>query len=108
MTMTVALKNKKPVVVPEAALRRAGFKRGQELEMKASGGVITILAKLPTADDEYTPEQRRIVNAQLAKGLADIRAGRVRGPFATHKEFIDSLHEEAKRLGSKKAKRPTR
>jgi len=33
--MTVALKNKSPVVVPSAALRRAGFKTGQELEVKA-------------------------------------------------------------------------
>jgi hypothetical protein len=71
-------------IVPEAALRCTRFKRGQELEVKASGGVITILPKLPTADDEYTREQRRIIDAQLAKGLADIRAGRIRGPFSTH------------------------
>ena len=103
--MTVAVKNKQPVVVPAAALKRAGFKRGQELEVKASGGVITILPKLPSADHEYTPAQRRIIDAQLAKGLADIKAGRVRGPFTTHKEFIDSLHKEAKKLGKKKAKR---
>jgi hypothetical protein len=29
--------------------RRAGFRSGQELEIKASGGVITILPKLPAA-----------------------------------------------------------
>ena len=51
------------------------------------------------------PEQRRIVNAQLAEGLAEIDAGNVRGPFATHKEFIASLHEEAKKLNRKKTKR---
>lgn len=106
--MTVAVKNTSPVVVPEAALRRAGFKRGQELEVKVSGGVITILPKLPNADDEYTPEQRKAIDAQLAEGLADIRAGRVRGPFSTHKEFIDSLHKEAKRLNAKKTKRSSR
>jgi len=43
--MTVAIKNnnKTPLVVPPAVRRRAGFKSGQELEIKASGGVITIL-----------------------------------------------------------------
>ena len=108
--MTVAIKNnnKTPLVVPPAIRRRARFKSGQELEFKVSGGVITIVPKLPTADDEYTPAQRRAIDAQLAEGLADIRAGRVHGPFTTHKEFIDSLHKEAKRLRAKKTKRPAR
>jgi antitoxin component of MazEF toxin-antitoxin module len=103
--MTVAIKNKPPVVVPPAALRQAGFKRGEELEFRAAGGVITIVQKRSSADDEYTPEQRRIIDAELAEGLADIKAGRVRGPFATHAEFIDSLHKETRKLTRKKAKR---
>jgi hypothetical protein len=70
------------------------------------GGVISIHPKLlPTVDDEYTPEQRRIVDAELADGLADVKAGRVQGPFSTHKEFIASLHKEAKKLDRKKTKR---
>jgi hypothetical protein len=60
--------------------------------------VISIRPKLRTADDEYTPEQRRIVDAQLAEALADVKAGRVHGPFSTQKEFIASLHKEAKKL----------
>ena len=103
--MTVILKNKTPLVVPPAIRREAGFKSGQEIEFRASGGVITIAPKLPSANDEYTAEQRRILTAQLAEGLADIKAGRVRGPFATHKEFIASLHEQAGKLGRKKTKR---
>lgn len=103
--MTVAIKNKPPVVVPAAALRQAGFKHGQELEFRAAGGVITIVQKPPSADDEYTPEQRRTIDAQLTEGLADIKAGRVRGPFATHAEFIASLHKETKKLNRKRAKR---
>jgi hypothetical protein len=57
--------------------------------------------ELPKADDEYTPKQRRIVDAQLAEGLADIKAGRVQGPFPTYKEFIASLHKEARKLSGK-------
>jgi bifunctional DNA-binding transcriptional regulator/antitoxin component of YhaV-PrlF toxin-antitoxin module len=75
-------------VVPKAVRRRAGFKSGQELEFRASGGVITIVPKLPAADDEYTPEQRRVIDARLAEGLADIKAGRTHGPFDTADEMI--------------------
>jgi hypothetical protein len=38
---------------------------GNQVEFRASGGVITITAKPPAADDEYTPEQRRNIDAQL-------------------------------------------
>src|SRR5258708_14623729 len=108
MTIAVKNNNKTPLVVPPAVRRRARFKSGQELEFKVSGGVITIHPKLPTADDDYTPAQRRAIDAQLVEGLADIRAGRVHGPFSTHKAFIDSLHKEAKRLNGKKTKRRAR
>ncbi|HEX4134300.1 MAG TPA: AbrB/MazE/SpoVT family DNA-binding domain-containing protein [Bryobacteraceae bacterium] len=58
--MTVALKNKQPVVIPQAALRRAGFKNGQELEVRASGGVITIIPRPPTAQGRiYAPTAPR-------------------------------------------------
>ena len=103
--MTITLKDKTPLLVPPAVRRQAGLKSGDEIEFKVSGGVITILPKLPPADDEYTPEQRRLIDAQLAEGLADIKAGRVYGPLSTHKEFIASLHKEAGRLNRKRAKR---
>lgn len=97
--MTVGIKNdnKTPLVVPRAVRRTAGFKSGQELEIKASGGVITILPKLPNADDEYTPAQRRIVDAQLAEGLADIKAGRTYGPFNTADEMIAHMKAQVKK-----------
>ena len=102
--MTITVKNKTPLVVPPAVRRRAGLKSGDEVEFKVSGGVITILPKLPPADDE-TPAQRRVIDAQLAEGLADIKTGRVHGPYSSHEEFITSLHQEARKLTRKKAKR---
>ncbi len=48
---------------------------------------------------------RHDIDAQIAGGLADIQAGRVRGSFASHKEFIASLHKETKKVNRKKAKR---
>lgn len=106
--MTVGVKNKPPVVVPQSALRRAGFKRGQELEVKAAGGVITILPKPPTADAEYTPKQRRIIDARLKKALAEVERGHTAGPFNTADEMIASLKHELKRPAIKKANRRSR
>jgi hypothetical protein len=84
--------NKPPVVVRPAALRSAGLiKSGQELEVKASGGVIPIVLKLPSADDEYTPEQR----ARSTPGSQRVwptsgAADRTYGPFDTADAF--SVH----------------
>jgi bifunctional DNA-binding transcriptional regulator/antitoxin component of YhaV-PrlF toxin-antitoxin module len=104
--MTVTVKNKTPLVVPPSVRRQAGLKSGQQIEFKVVAGVISIHPRLPAADDEYTPEQRSIVDAQLAEGMADAKAGRVHGPFSTHKEFVASLHAEAEKLNRKKIKRP--
>jgi len=102
--MTVAVKNdnKSPLVVPPAVRRRARFKSGQELEFRVSGGVITIVPKLPGADDEYTPEQRRAIDAQLREA----EKGPYYGPFDTVGDMIADLRGRiATRKGTKKAKR---
>ena len=53
--MTTIVRKKSPIVVPESLLRRAGIKAGDRLEFRLSGGIINIIPKLPSADDEYTP-----------------------------------------------------
>jgi bifunctional DNA-binding transcriptional regulator/antitoxin component of YhaV-PrlF toxin-antitoxin module len=53
--MTVTLKSKKPLVVPDAALRRAGLRSGDQIEFKVSGRVINIVPKSPV-DGDYTPK----------------------------------------------------
>jgi hypothetical protein len=103
--MTVAVKAKKPIVVSPAALRQAGFKSGQKLEVKISGGAITILPKIPPTDDEYTPAERRAIERGIAASEKDYKEGRSHGPFETHAEFIGSLHAEAAKLRGKKRKR---
>jgi bifunctional DNA-binding transcriptional regulator/antitoxin component of YhaV-PrlF toxin-antitoxin module len=65
--MTVIVKPATDLVVPRSVRCRAGIKAGDRLEFKVSGGVINIVPKLPSAEDEYTPAQRRIVNARLAE-----------------------------------------
>jgi bifunctional DNA-binding transcriptional regulator/antitoxin component of YhaV-PrlF toxin-antitoxin module len=68
ISMTVVVKNKEPLVVPTAARRRAGFKSGQELEVKASGGVITIVPKL--SPDELQDE-REVRDPKIREAIRD-------------------------------------
>lgn len=73
--MPVTLKSKTPLVVLPAIQRRAGLSRAERLEFRARGGVITITAKPPSAASEYTPDQRRVIDARLAdakKGLTHV------------------------------------
>jgi bifunctional DNA-binding transcriptional regulator/antitoxin component of YhaV-PrlF toxin-antitoxin module len=108
ITMTVAVKNnnKTPLVVPPAVRRTAGFKSGQGLEFKASGGVITIIPKLPNADDEYTPAQRRAIDRGIAQSEKDYVEGRSYGPFDTAAEAIAAIDANLRkrRAAAKKAK----
>ena len=92
--ITTVVKEKHQIVVPESVRRLARLKAGDEVEFRATPGVITIVTKPPAADDEYTPEQRGRLDALLAEGLADVKAGRVHGPFDKHEEMIDFLHAE--------------
>ena len=43
--MTVTLKSKMPLTVPDQVRRRAGFKPGDEVEFRVSRGVVTITPK---------------------------------------------------------------
>lgn len=106
--MTVTLKDKNQLVVPPSIQRQAGLKTGDRLEFKVSGGVITITPKLPSADDEYTPAQRLIIDARLAKAEEDIKAGRVYGPFDTIAELERSMRQVAKKMKSKSKARARR
>jgi bifunctional DNA-binding transcriptional regulator/antitoxin component of YhaV-PrlF toxin-antitoxin module len=103
--MTVTVKNKTGLTVPEVVQRQAGIRIGDRLEFKVSGGIINIIPKLPSADDEYTPTQRKILNAQLAEDLADIKAGRTAGPFNSAGEMIAHMKSELKKRAAKKVKR---
>ena len=100
--MTVTVRNKTPLVVPPSIQRRAGLTPGNQVEFRASGGVITITAKPPAAADEYTPERRRAIDAQLAAA----EKGPFHGPFDSADEMIAHIKGELKkRTTIKKTKR---
>ena len=100
--MTVTVKSKR-LAIPSEVQRRAGIRPGDRLEFRVSGKIITIMPELPNADDEYTPEQRKALNVQLAEGLEDIRKGRVSPKFDTVDEMLASLQ-----AGTKPARRQSR
>jgi len=109
--MTIIVNEKTRRLFPPSVRRQAGIRIGDELEIRVSGKIITILPRLPTADDEYTPEQRRIIDARLSKADEDIRKGRTYGPFNTADEMIASMKAELKKRAAGKraaAKRATR
>lgn len=96
--MTTVVKKKTPIVVPESLRRRAGIKVGDRLEFKVSGGIINIIAQVPSAEDEYTPAQRRAILAEIAEA----QKGPYYGPFDTADEMIASIKAELKKRVPKK------
>jgi len=101
MALTV---DNKPIVIPDAVRRKAGLRRGDKVEFKVSGRAITIVAKAPVADDEYTPQQRRAIDLRLRKALAEVKQGRTAGPFNTADEMIASLKQQLAKSDAKKSK----
>ena len=63
-------------------------------------------APLVMRKDEYTPQQRRVIEARLAKADRDIKTGRVYGPFDTAEEMAASIEANIQRL--RKLRRKTK
>jgi hypothetical protein len=87
--MTVTVKSRDKLMVPRSVQRQAGIKVGQRVKFKVSSGIISIIPDLPPADDEYSPAQRRVIDARLAEA----RKGSYYGPFKTADEAIKFLRE---------------
>jgi hypothetical protein len=90
--MTVTVKRRTPIVVSAAATRRAGLRAGQEVEIKASAGVITIVPKVRATQDGYTPSQRRAIDAQLAAAEKQP----FHGPFETAEQAVADMKSRLK------------
>jgi AbrB family looped-hinge helix DNA binding protein len=104
----VKMQQKGQMTIPRNIRSEVGLADGDLVEVKAAAGQIVITPKLvidrskfPTADDEYTPAQRRIIDARLAKAKEDMKAGRVYGPFATVAELESSLRRTARKYAGK-------
>jgi AbrB family looped-hinge helix DNA binding protein len=98
--MTTVVKKQGPIVVPESLRRRAGIKPGDRLEFKVSGGIINIIAQLPSAEDKYTPAQRRAILAEIAEA----QKGPYYGPFDTADAAAKFLRNEIRKRKAAKTK----
>ena len=99
--MAITAKDKSgDLIVPPSVRRQAGIKAGDRLEFKVSRGVITIVAKPDSAVGDYSPEQRRVIDARLAEA----RKGPYYGPFASADKAISFLAQEIKARRAKQRK----
>jgi bifunctional DNA-binding transcriptional regulator/antitoxin component of YhaV-PrlF toxin-antitoxin module len=81
-----------PLVVPETVRRKAGLRRGDQIEFRVSGRAIMILPKGPAEGGEFTPAERRALERGLAQSEKEYRDGLALGPFDTHEAFLAALH----------------
>jgi AbrB family looped-hinge helix DNA binding protein len=112
MTTIVKIHRKGQMTLPTQLRTLAGIAEGDLVEAVFSRGKIVITPKIvidrsqfPNADHEYTPAQRRAIDRGIAQSEREYKQGRSFGPFATHEEFIASLHKEAAKPDAKKTKR---
>ena len=109
MNTTGKIQNKGQVTIPTALRRQAGLSKGDLVNFAFKRGQIVITptlvidrSKFPTADEDYTPAQRKIIDVHLA--AAEI--GPFHGPFNTADEMIAHMKAELKkRAAAKKLKR---
>jgi len=85
-----------------------GLADGDLMEVRAVGGKIVITpqlavdrSKFPNADDEYTPAQRRIIDARLAAA----EKGPYYGPFKNGDEIASFLKKKLRTVKPGKSKR---
>src|ERR1017187_10830182 len=109
MNTTAKIQHKGQVTIPTSVPRQAGLSKGDLVNFAFQRGKIVITPRLvidrshfPNADDEYTPAQRRIINARLDESEEDLSYG----PFDTADEMIAHMKAELKkRAAAKKSKR---
>ena len=86
----VKIKEKYQVTLPASVRAKVGVSVGDLLEAGVKGKQITLTPKVAV--------DRALVETRLAEGLADLKAGRIYGPFGSARDAVRSLRREAKRL----------
>ena len=109
MNPTARIQPKGQVTIPTRLRAKAGLAKGDLVEFSLHRGKIVITPKVvidklqfPNADDEYTPAQRKIIDARLAKGMAEIDAGLTFGPFNSAAEMIADMKSRLKKNAARK------
>jgi AbrB family looped-hinge helix DNA binding protein len=113
MTTLVRIHRKGQMTLPSRLRSAIGIADGDLVEATVHRGKIVLTPKLlvdrskfPNADDEYTPAQRRVIDARLDESEDDLKKGRTAGPFNSAREMIAHMKGELKqRAAAKKPKR---
>lgn len=93
MTVTVTDATDLVSSLPVRVRRRAGLKLGDQVELKAVRGVVTITAKL--VEPTYKPTKAEA--AAIRKGRAEI----ARGEYVTLNELLYDLDRNRRKVGAK-------
>ncbi|HLG96945.1 MAG TPA: AbrB/MazE/SpoVT family DNA-binding domain-containing protein [Bryobacteraceae bacterium] len=104
----VTVKNKYQVVIPQRIREQIGVNIGDVFEVRAERGKVVMQPKAIVDRDEYTPAQRRRIDAQLAKSIKEHKGGRSYGPFNTADEMIAFLHQQLKAKPPRTVKKATK
>lgn len=115
MTTIVKIHRKGQMTLPSRLREMAGIAEGDLVRAAFQRGKIVITptpvidrSKFPSADDEYTPEQRRMIDTRLDKAEAEIKKGHVSPAFTTIEEFTAALKADARKLKAKTKRSPRR
>ena len=86
--------DKLTVTIPADVREEIAARDGEEIEVSTEGNRIVLTAK------EEPTERRPEIDAAIAEGLADVRAGRISPPFKDMKELEAWLKsEKGKKFG---------
>ena len=105
----VKVQHKGQVTIPTRLRTQVGISEGDVVKATFDRGKIIFTLKLvlgrpksTATEDEYTPEQRRIIDREIARGLAEFKKGRYYGPFETVEALEQSLRENSKKLKARR------
>lgn len=85
MVPAVKIGASRQVVIPKIIHKKLGLNPGDYLSVEMKEGQVI-----------FTPQT--LIDKRLAEGLADLKAGRVYGPFDSARRLISSLQHESKKL----------
>lgn len=96
---------RRQVVIPKEIFEALGLQTGDFIEVtKVKNTVVIKPKKVVDVDEALTLAQKAYIDARLAEGMEDIRAGRVHGPFTSVKALRASLHTATQKKETKRTK----
>jgi bifunctional DNA-binding transcriptional regulator/antitoxin component of YhaV-PrlF toxin-antitoxin module len=94
--MTVTLKRKIELTVPESIRRKAGYRPGDQVEFKVSGRTITIVPKLTLdeiADEREVRDPK--IQATIRQGRQEFLVGKTRPADMLQRELVKIAEGQA-------------